>query len=91
MIQMINHYSSCVDYFGQLKAALNESRKNASLLAEYHALYELQRKRLEKQASMMAGEKEIWSSAAYSLALKVGSLFNLNFCFPQRVHVIVGH
>jgi hypothetical protein len=55
----------------QLKSALAESQKNASLLAEYHLLYELQRQRLEKNVSLLANEKEIWSSAAYSLALKV--------------------
>lgn len=55
----------------QLKTALAESQKNAGLLAEYHMLYELQRKRLEKQVGMLAEEKEIWSTAAYSLALKV--------------------
>ena len=48
-----------------------ESQKNSGLLAEYHDLYELQRRRLEKQVSMLAEEKEIWSTAAYSLALKV--------------------
>jgi hypothetical protein len=40
-------------------------------LTEYHALYELQRKRLEKQVVMLTDEKELWSTAAYSLALKV--------------------
>lgn len=33
----------------ELNAALKESEKNASLLAEYHELYELQRRRLENQ------------------------------------------
>ena len=32
-----------------LESALAEAQKNASLLEEYHDLYELQRKRLEKQ------------------------------------------
>ena len=57
--------------FLQLKHALAESRKNASLLSEYHDLYELQRKRLEKHVINLTDEKEIWSTAAYSLALKV--------------------
>lgn len=48
-----------------------EAQKNASLLAEYHDLYELQRKRLEGQVFMLSEEKELWSQAAYSLALKV--------------------
>ncbi|ELU17826.1 hypothetical protein CAPTEDRAFT_221957 [Capitella teleta] len=68
-----------------LKSALSESQKNASLLTEYHALYELQRKRLEKQVSLLAGEKEVWSSAAYSLALKVIEEHSLNSC--KRLHV----
>ena len=55
----------------QLKEALSDAQKNASLLTEYHALYELQRKRLEKQVVMLTDEKELWSTAAYSLALKV--------------------
>ena len=54
--------------------ALAESQKNASLLAEYHDLYELQRKRLETQVFMLAEEKDVWSTAAYSLALKVSTL-----------------
>lgn len=36
----------------ELDEALKESEKNASLLAEYHELYELQRKRLEFQICM---------------------------------------
>ena len=55
----------------QLRAALAESGKNSSLLAEYHDLYELQRNRLEKNVKILSDEKEIWSTAAYSLALKV--------------------
>ena len=55
----------------QLKAALNEAQKNASLLAEYHELYELQRRRLESQVFMLTEERELWSTAAYSLAMKV--------------------
>ncbi|CAH1787293.1 unnamed protein product [Owenia fusiformis] len=68
-----------------LKSALAESRKNASLLAEYHDLYELQRKRLEKQVGMLAEEKEIWSTAAYSLALKVTEECQLNTA--KRMHI----
>ena len=60
--------------FEQLKSALAESQKNASLLAEYHDLYELQRQRLEKQVNNLSEEKEVWSTAAYSLALKVRSV-----------------
>ena len=64
----------------QLKLALAESQKNASLLAEYHDLYELQRKRLETQVFMLAEEKDVWSTAAYSLALKVSTLSVLCIC-----------
>ncbi|XP_013413823.1 axonemal dynein light chain domain-containing protein 1-like [Lingula anatina] len=55
----------------ELKNALVDSEKSASLLAEYHDLYELQRIRLEKLVTMLSEEKELWSTAAYSLALKV--------------------
>lgn len=55
----------------QLKTALSEAQKNASLLAEYHDLYELQRKRLETSVHLLTEERELWSNAAYSLALKV--------------------
>ena len=36
----------------ELKEALIESERNANLLAEYHELYELQRRRLEFQICM---------------------------------------
>lgn len=55
----------------QLKSALMEAQKNASLLSEYHELYELQRRRLESQVFMLTEEREIWSTAAYCLAMKV--------------------
>ena len=54
-----------------MKTALAESQRNAALLAEYHDLYELQRQRLERQVGILSSEKELWSTAAYSLALKV--------------------
>lgn len=66
----------------QLKQALQDAQKNASLLAEYHDLYELQRKRLESQVFMLAEEKELWGQAAYSLALKV---FILCLILTQRL------
>lgn len=55
----------------QLKTALSEAQKNASLLAEYHELYELQRRRLESQVFRLTEEREIWSTASYCLAMKV--------------------
>lgn len=67
-----------------LKEALSDAQKNASLLTEYHALYELQRKRLEKQVVMLTDEKELWSTAAYSLALKVTEEANL--VTAKRLH-----
>ncbi|CAF3964124.1 unnamed protein product [Rotaria sp. Silwood2] len=54
-----------------LQTALTESQKNASLLTEYHELYDLQRKRLEKQINVIASEKELWRGAAHTIALKV--------------------
>ncbi|XP_067942118.1 axonemal dynein light chain domain-containing protein 1-like [Watersipora subatra] len=54
-----------------LRSALIESQKNASLLGEYHDLYELQRQRLEKLVTVLTAEKELWSTATYSLSIKV--------------------
>lgn len=68
-----------------LKSALAESQKNAGLLAEYHELYELQRRRLEGQLASLGTEKEIWSTAAYSLALKVTEEHSLSTA--RRLHV----
>ncbi|XP_033732804.1 axonemal dynein light chain domain-containing protein 1-like isoform X2 [Pecten maximus] len=68
-----------------LRTALMEAQKNASLLAEYHDLYELQRKRLEGQVFMLTEERELWSQAAYSLALKVTEEANL--VTAKRLHV----
>lgn len=48
-----------------------ESQKNASLLTEYHELYDLQRKRLEKHINVIISEKELWREAAHTIALKV--------------------
>ncbi|CAG5119634.1 unnamed protein product [Candidula unifasciata] len=61
-----------------LRSALAESQKNASLLAEYHDLYELQRRRLERQVFVLSEEKEMWTTAAYCLALKVTEENKLN-------------
>ncbi|XP_033119171.1 axonemal dynein light chain domain-containing protein 1-like isoform X2 [Anneissia japonica] len=68
-----------------LARALKESEKNSSLLAEYHELYELQRKRLENQVASLAGERELWSHAAYNLALKVTEANALSTA--RRLHV----
>ncbi|XP_055896858.1 axonemal dynein light chain domain-containing protein 1-like isoform X1 [Biomphalaria glabrata] len=65
--------------------ALMDSQKNANLLSEYHELYELQRQRLENQVFALTEEKEIWSTAAYSLALKVTEENQLNTA--KRLHL----
>ena len=48
-----------------------EAQKNASMLNEYHAIYELQRKRLEKSIETLTDERELWIRASYSVALKI--------------------
>ncbi|XP_053380213.1 axonemal dynein light chain domain-containing protein 1-like [Mercenaria mercenaria] len=68
-----------------LKTALTEAQKNASLLAEYHELYELQRRRLESQVFMLTEEREIWSTASYCLAMKVTEEAGLTTA--KRLHV----
>ncbi|ESP04990.1 hypothetical protein LOTGIDRAFT_109702, partial [Lottia gigantea] len=68
-----------------LKYALSEAQKNASLLSEYHDLYELQRQRLEQQVSTLTSERELWSTAAYSLAMKVTEECQLTTA--KRLHV----
>lgn len=53
-----------------------------SLLDEYRELYELQRARLEAQIQQLTEEKELWSHAAYDLALKVAAKIGPeSFCF----------
>ncbi|XP_071820220.1 axonemal dynein light chain domain-containing protein 1-like isoform X2 [Apostichopus japonicus] len=69
----------------QLAKALAESEKNSSLLNEYHELYELQRRRLESHVTNLAIEREQWSNAAYSLALKVTEANSLSTA--RRLHV----
>lgn len=62
----------------ELHGALEESDKNASLISEYHDLYELQRKRLEGLVGNLTEERDLWSSAAYTLSLKVTDKHSLN-------------
>lgn len=69
----------------QLARALAEAEKNASLLNEYHELYELQRKRLEAHVTNLATEREQWSNASYSLAIKVTEANSL--ATARRLHV----
>lgn len=62
----------------ELHNALQESEKNASLISEYHELYELQRRRLEGLVGKLTEERDLWSSAAYTLSLKVTDKHSLN-------------
>uniref|UniRef100_A0A8C4KBA8 AXDN1 protein n=1 Tax=Dromaius novaehollandiae TaxID=8790 RepID=A0A8C4KBA8_DRONO len=55
----------------ELTAAMQEAEMNANLVEEYRELYELQRTRLEEQILLLSQERDIWSSAAYDLALEV--------------------
>uniref|UniRef100_A0A670Y990 Axonemal dynein light chain domain containing 1 n=1 Tax=Pseudonaja textilis TaxID=8673 RepID=A0A670Y990_PSETE len=57
--------------YQELARAVKESEMNANLLDEYRELYELQRTRLETQIHQLTLEKELWSNAAYDIALKV--------------------
>lgn len=43
------------------------------IVEEYHDLYTFQRGRMENDIKQLMVERDIWSSAAYELALKVGS------------------
>lgn len=43
-----------------------------SLVAEYHQLYEMQRRRLEAQVGRLTEERNLWSRVSYSVVLKVG-------------------
>jgi hypothetical protein len=61
-----------------LREALSEARNNASLLNEYHDLYELQRRRLEKTIESLIEERDIWTKTSYNIALKVNLLMEYN-------------
>ncbi|KFP21303.1 Axonemal dynein light chain domain-containing protein 1, partial [Egretta garzetta] len=69
----------------ELAAAMQEAKVNANLLEEYRDLYELQRRRLEEQVLLLAQERDIWSSAAYDLALKIVDRNQLTLV--RRLHV----
>jgi hypothetical protein len=69
----------------KLEDALVESEKNASLVSEYHDLYEMQRHRLEVQVTQLINEKELWHKAAHRLAAKVAHQRNLKT--SQRLHL----
>ncbi|XP_069794238.1 axonemal dynein light chain domain-containing protein 1 isoform X2 [Narcine bancroftii] len=69
----------------ELSNALIEAHKNANMLDEYHKLYQLQRKRLISQIGTLTQEKDWWSNAAYSLALKVTEEHNLKLVHDLEV------
>ncbi|KAM6199872.1 axonemal dynein light chain domain-containing protein 1 [Sarcoramphus papa] len=69
----------------ELAAAMHEAKANANLLEEYRELYELQRRRLEEQVLLLAQERDIWSSAACDLALKIIDRNQLTLV--RRLHV----
>ncbi|XP_075254289.1 axonemal dynein light chain domain-containing protein 1-like isoform X2 [Convolutriloba macropyga] len=69
----------------ELRTSLIDSEKNSSLLTEYHDLYELQRQRLEHQISVLSEEKEIWSTACYTMAVKITENNRLNTA--KRLHM----
>ncbi|XP_067893553.1 axonemal dynein light chain domain-containing protein 1 isoform X3 [Heterodontus francisci] len=69
----------------ELSNALIDAQKNANMLDEYHHLYELQRKRLIAQVGALTQEKDWWSEAAYSLALKVIEEKNLKLVHDLEV------
>ncbi|XP_064004397.1 axonemal dynein light chain domain-containing protein 1 [Pogoniulus pusillus] len=69
----------------ELSAALQEDEVNANLLEEFRELYELQRRRLEEQILLVARDRDIWSSAAYDLALKMIDRDQLTLV--HRLHV----
>ncbi|XP_048395663.2 axonemal dynein light chain domain-containing protein 1 isoform X2 [Stegostoma tigrinum] len=68
-----------------LSDALIDAQKNANMLDEYHQLYELQRKRLISQVNSLTQEKDWWSEAAYSLALKVIEEQNLKLVHDLQI------
>ncbi|NXF50836.1 AXDN1 protein, partial [Oceanites oceanicus] len=69
----------------ELATAMQEAKENADLLEEYRELYELQRRRLEEQVLLLAQERDVWSSAAYDLALKIVDRNQLTLV--RKIHV----
>ncbi|NXJ63856.1 AXDN1 protein, partial [Rostratula benghalensis] len=69
----------------ELAAGMQEVKASVNLLEEYRELYELQRRRLEEQVLLVARERDVWSSAAYDLALKIIDRNQLTLV--RRLHV----
>ncbi|EDO32969.1 predicted protein [Nematostella vectensis] len=65
-------------YFVVAANGMNIKNGVISLLSEYHGLYELQRNRLQAQIGSLTEERDLWGSAAYTLALKVTDKHSLN-------------
>ncbi|NXI94698.1 AXDN1 protein, partial [Psophia crepitans] len=71
----------------ELAAATQEAEANANFFEEYRELYELQRARLEEQVLLLAQERDLWSSAAYDLALKASAGDLKELMLVRRLHV----
>ncbi|XP_071402949.1 axonemal dynein light chain domain-containing protein 1 [Centroberyx affinis] len=69
----------------QLSEALHQAHSNSDLVQSYHQLYEMQRRRLEAQLLRLSDERDGWSRATFSLALKVISVKKLQLV--SRLHV----
>uniref|UniRef100_UPI003AAA2159 axonemal dynein light chain domain-containing protein 1 n=1 Tax=Centroberyx gerrardi TaxID=166262 RepID=UPI003AAA2159 len=69
----------------QLAEALYQAHSNSDLVQSYHELYEMQRRRLEAQLLRLSDERDGWSRATFSLALKVISVKKLQLV--SRLHV----
>ncbi|KAM6262680.1 axonemal dynein light chain domain-containing protein 1 [Porphyrio hochstetteri] len=69
----------------ELAAAMQEAKPNVNLFEEYRELYELQRAQLEEQILLLAQERDLWSSAAYDLALKITDRQQLTLV--RRLHL----
>ncbi|XP_058615457.1 axonemal dynein light chain domain-containing protein 1 isoform X4 [Onychostoma macrolepis] len=69
----------------ELAKALEESQRNANIVAEYHELYELQRRRLEGQMSQLYEERDLWKKATYGLAVKIIKINKLHLV--RRLHI----
>ncbi|XP_023668949.2 axonemal dynein light chain domain-containing protein 1 isoform X2 [Paramormyrops kingsleyae] len=68
-----------------LSKALEQSQRNSDLVAEYHQLYEMQRRRLEAQVARLTEERNLWSRVSYSVVLKVIEAKRLQVA--DRLHV----
>ncbi|KFZ50003.1 Axonemal dynein light chain domain-containing protein 1, partial [Antrostomus carolinensis] len=69
----------------ELATAMQDAKGDEHFLEEYRELYELQRRRLQEQVLLLAQERDIWSSAAYDLALKI--IDRNQFVLVRRLHV----